>query len=102
MKLSEAIRQFLEYCEIEKNQSKKTLTNYQHYLGRFLEFSDDMDIEKISLSLVKKYRLFLNRFEFRPHEFLTVKTQNYHVIALRAFLKYCTKQDWKTLEPVRI
>lgn len=102
MQLSEAIRHFLEYCEIEKNQSKKTLVNYQHYLGRFLEFATDLDLEKIDLTLVKRYRLFLNRFEFRPNEPLTIKTQNYHVIALRAFLKYCAKQDWKTLQPEKI
>ena len=85
MKLSEAIRQFLEHCEIEKNQSKRTLTNYQHYLGRFLDFSNDIELEKINLSLVKKYRLFLNRYEHRPHEPLSIKTQNYHVIALESF-----------------
>ncbi|MBU0706523.1 tyrosine-type recombinase/integrase [Patescibacteria group bacterium] len=102
MKLSEAIRQFLEHCEIEKNQSKRTLVNYQHYLERFLEFAKDVELSKIDLGLVKRYRLFLNRYEFRPHEPLSVKTQNYHIIALRAFLKYCVKQDWKTLEPEKI
>ncbi|MDH5596482.1 MAG: tyrosine-type recombinase/integrase [Candidatus Peregrinibacteria bacterium] len=102
MKLSEAIRSFLEHCEIEKNQSKKTLVNYQHYLNRFLEFTKDIDLAKIDLNLVKRYRLFLNRYEFRPNEPLTIKTQNYHIIALRAFLKYCAKQDWKTLEPEKI
>lgn len=102
MLLSEAIRNFLEHCEIEKNQSKRTLVNYQHYLGRFLEFTKDTELSKINLEMVKKYRLFLNRFEFRPNEPLSVKTQNYHIIALRAFLKYCAKQDWKTLEPEKI
>ncbi len=102
MRLSQAIRGFLEHCEIEKNQSKKTLVNYEHYLNRFLCFSKDIELEKISLELVKKYRLFLNRYEFRPNEPLTIKTQNYHIIALRAFLKYCSKQDWKTLEPEKI
>ena len=102
MKLSSAIREFLEYCEIEKNQSEKTLINYAHYLERFLVFTKDIEISKITLPIVKKYRLFLNRFEFRPNESLTIKTQNYHIIALRAFLKYCTKQDWKTLEPEKI
>ena len=102
MKLSESIRQFLEYCEIEKNQSQKTLTNYAHYLERFLGFSNDIELNKIDQILVKKYRLFLNRFEPKPKKFLTVKTQNYHVIALRAFLKYCVKQDWKSLEPEKI
>jgi site-specific recombinase XerD len=102
MKLSIAIRQFLEHCEIEKNQSKKTLVNYEHYLKRFLGFAKDIDIATIDRNVVKQYRLFLNRFEFRPNEPLTIKTQNYHVIALRAFLKFCVKQDWKTLEPEKI
>lgn len=102
MKLADAIRQFLEYCEIEKNQAQKTLTNYSHYLERFLEFTGDIDLNKIDLTLVKKYRLFLNRYEYRPHEPLTIKTQNYHIIALRAFLKYCVKQDWKSLEPEKV
>ena len=102
MTLSNAIRQFLEYCEIEKNQSQKTLTNYAHYLGRFLEFAGDLELSKIDLNLIKKYRLYLNRYEFRPNEPLTVKTQNYHIIALRAFLKYCVKRDWKSLEPEKV
>lgn len=102
MKLSEAIRSFLEHCEIEKHQSEKTLVNYTHYLERFLGFSEDCDMADISLPMVKKYRLFLNRYEFRPGEKLTIKTQNYHIIALRAFLKYCIKQDWQTLEPEKI
>ncbi len=102
MKLSAAIRHFLEYCEIEKNRSKKTLVNYEHYLTRFLKFITDIDIQDIDLSLVKQYRLFLNRYESKPGESLTIKTQNYHVIALRAFLKYCVKQDWETLEPEKI
>jgi site-specific recombinase XerD len=102
MKLSSAIRQFLEYCEIDKNQSKKTLVNYEHYLLRFLGFAGDMELEKVDLEKVKKYRLFLNRLEPRANEPLSVKTQNYHVIALRAFLKYCVKQDWKCLEPEKV
>ncbi len=102
MKLSEAVRHFLEYCEIEKNQSPKTLQNYTHYLNRFLGFSEDPGIASIDRDLVKRYRLFLNRFESRPGKTLSIKTQNYHIIALRAFLKYCIKQDWKTLEPEKI
>ena len=102
MNLSDAIRQFLEHCEIEKNQSPKTLVNYQHYLQRFLEFTDEIQLEEITLALVKKYRLHLNRLEPKPDETLMIKTQNYHIIALRAFLKYCVKQDWKTLEPEKV
>lgn len=102
MKISDTIRQFLEYCEIEKNQSKRTLISYAHYLERFLAFADDINISKIDLPLVKKYRLYLNRYEFRPNENLGVKTQNYHIIALRALLKFCIKNDWNTLAPEKI
>lgn len=102
MRLSEAIRQFLEHCEIEKNQSKRTLISYAHYLERFLEFSKNIEIEKINLPLIKKYRLHLNRYEFRPHETLSIKTQNYHIIALRAFLKFCIKNDWEVMAPEKI
>lgn len=102
MQLSSAIRQFLESCEVEKNQSKKTLENYQHYLSRFLEFAGDILLSKIDLPLMRNYRLHLNRYEFRPNEPLSIKTQNYHIIALRAFLKYCIKQDWGTLAPEKI
>ena len=102
MKLSDAIRQFLEHCEIEKNQSKRTLISYAHYLERFLEFTKDIEIQKIDLNLIKQYRLFLNRYEFRPSENLSIKTQNYHIIALRAFLKYCIKSDWKVLAPEKV
>lgn len=102
MTLSSAIRQFLEHCEIGKNQSKRTLISYQHYLERFLSFAKDINIEKINLDLIKKYRLFLNRYKFRKNENLGIKTQNYHMIALRAFLKYCVKNDWKVIAPEKV
>lgn len=96
MKLNDAIRRFLEYTEVEKNQSEKTLENYQHYLGRFREFAGNVDVSRITLNLVHKYRLNLSRRK------LGIKTQNYHVIALRAFLKYLIKNDIKTLAPEKI
>lgn len=96
MKLNDAIRRFLEYTEVEKNQSEKTLENYRHYLGRFREFAGNIDASRITLDLVHKYRLHLSRRK------LGIKTQNYHVIALRAFLKYLIKNDIKTLAPEKI
>jgi site-specific recombinase XerD len=102
MKLSEAIRQFLEHCEIEKNQSKRTLIGYAHYLERFMAFAGDIEIEKIDQDLARKFRLHLNRLEYQPNMNLDIKTQNYHMIALRAFLKYCAKRDWLTLASEKI
>lgn len=63
-----------------------------------MKFAGDVEIAAIDLEKVKKYRLHLNRM--KPE--LSIKTQNYHIIALRAFLKYCIKRDWKTLEPEKI
>jgi len=97
MKLSELIRQFLEYCEIEKGHSALTIQNYQHYLGRFLEWAGDINPEQIDLERVRQYRLFLNRLTDSHGKPLKKVTQNYHIIALRAFLKHLSKRDIKSL-----
>jgi len=113
------IKQFLTYCEVTKNQSPKTIENYSHYLGRFQEFlkgkgkeivGDGVGAEvgagvkpkDLSLKLVDEYRLYLNRFRDSGGVGLSVKTQNYHIIALRAFLKYLIKNDVETLAPEKI
>jgi site-specific recombinase XerD len=106
------ILSFLEYCEVTKNQSDKTLENYRHYLDRFQEFLEqnrtpDLPPKKITLKLINDYRLFLNRYTSRTtpsskQKPLSPKTQNYHVIALRALLKFLTKNDIETLAPEKI
>lgn len=99
------IVEFLEFCEIGKNQSPKTLISYNHYLRRFEQFAVSQQCsrpEDISLELIKRYRLFLNRFTDEKGQSLKLITQNYHLIALRAFLKYLIKQDVKTLAPEKI
>ena len=102
MKLTQAIREFLEYCELAKNQSAKTIENYEHYLNRFVEFAGDITPNQITLNLVQKYRLWLNRYADKLNRPLGRKTQNFHVIALRAFLKYLIKHDVPTLAPEKI
>ncbi len=104
LSLKEAIEKFLEYSEITKNQSAKTLENYRHYLARLMGFAGkDLLIEKIDLELVHKYRLYLNRLvDENKAPLLTVKTQFYHLIALRAFLKFLIRQDYSTLAPEKI
>lgn len=102
--VSRLIQKFLEYCEVNKNQSVKTLENYRHYLGRFALFAgSDLAISEVSLELVDKYRIFLNRLrDGKDKPLLTAKTQSYHIIALRAFLKYLVKQDIQSLAPDKI
>lgn len=93
---------FLTYMEVEKNRSQKTIENYDHYLTRFLAWSGVTDPKKITNELVKQYRVYLNRPGKKSGELLKRSTQNYHVIALRAFLKYLAKQDIETLAAEKI
>jgi site-specific recombinase XerD len=96
------ITNYLEYLEIEKNRSKKTIENYDRYLKRFINWSKIEKPDKINLEAVRKYRIFLNRFQNEKKETLKKNTQNYHLIALRSFLKYLAKQDIKTLAAEKI
>lgn len=93
---------FLEHLEIDLSRSQKTMENYNHYLERFLNFSNITQAKDINLDLVKKYRLYLNRLEDSEGQTLKKITQNYHIIALRNFLKYLAKQDIVTLSAEKI
>mgnify|MGYP001563492564 CR=1 FL=1 len=90
------IQEYLEYLEIERGRSRKTIDNYERYLGRFLRFSGACDPKHITDEIVRKYRLQLNRDNLDRH------TQNYHLIALRGFLKYLVKRRVKALPPEAI
>ncbi|MDQ5969971.1 MAG: integrase/recombinase XerD, partial [Patescibacteria group bacterium] len=100
--LSDTIAEFMEYLEIEQNRSLKTIENYQRYLERLLEFSGDIDIKKITPELIRKWRLWLNRVNDTHGNTISTTTQNYHLIALRSFLKFCSKEDLVTLPPEKI
>jgi len=95
--------QFLEYLEIEKNRSERTVRNYDFYVSRFLEwFGADKKPADITHESVRKYRLWLNRLIDIHGDPLKKNTQNYHLIALRTFLKYLAKRDIKTLPAEKI
>lgn len=103
MLLSALVTDFLEYLEIERNASPLTLKNYHHYLERFIEFAGNTDPAAIDLGLVRKYRLYLSRWT-DPHTKKPLKriTQNYFMIALRAFLRYLARQDITSLSPEKV
>lgn len=103
MKIADQVTRYLEYLEITKNQSRKTLENYRHYLGRFCVWMKEATMADISLEKIHNFRLYLNRLEDKNGQpLLSIKTQNYHLIALRAFLKYCIRNDIETLSPEKI
>jgi site-specific recombinase XerD len=104
--LPELINQFLEYLEIEKNCSKLTIRDYRHYLDVFNEWFDTTQSGKtlgdLDLPTIRRYRVFLaNRADNKGLTLARV-TQNYYVIALRSFLRFLVKNDYKTLEPSKI
>jgi site-specific recombinase XerD len=85
---------FLEYLEIEQNRSQKTIRNYDHYLTRLLDFAgDDIKLSDIDAELIRKWRLWLNRLGTNSADELQKNTLNYHLIALRSFLKFCAKRN---------
>lgn len=112
MNLKDWKLRFLEYTEIEKGRSLKTIRNYDHYLSRFIDFVRVAKPEDITEAQVREYRLWLNRLPSTPqasgrnaakkfagiqNETLKKRTQNYHLIALRSFFKYLAKNKVQTV-----
>jgi site-specific recombinase XerD len=88
--------------EIEKGRASMTISNYDFYLTRFIEWAGDPNPEDVTDSMVTNFRLWLNRLEDKTRGNLKKSTQNYHLIALRSFLKYLAKKNIKTLAPEKI
>ncbi len=93
--------QFLEYLEIEKGRSVKTVENYDRYLMRFLNYAKVSSPQQITEQMVREFRITLNR-SGGVSGTMKKNTQNYHLIALRAFLKFLRKRDVTSLNPERI
>lgn len=106
MDLSELKKQFLEYLEIERGRSVKTVENYDRYLTRFFAFAKVKRPKDITEEQIREFRLYLNR---QPGtkvgsrtEPMKRRTQNYYLIAVRAFLKFLRKRGIESTSPERI
>ncbi len=95
-------RQFLEYTEIERGRAVKTIENYDHYLNRFFEHAAIKDTNDITEEKIREFRLWLNRQPGATNNTMKRRTQNYYLIALRAFLKFLRKRDVQGLSPEKI
>jgi len=95
-------RQFLEYLEIERGRAVKTIENYDHYLSRFFEYATIKDTSEITEEKVREFRLWLNRQPGTNKDSMKRRTQNYYLIALRAYLKFLRKRDIPSLSPEKI
>lgn len=99
MLFTKAKTDFLEYLEIEQNRSQKTIRNYDHYLTRLADYAGDIQVADIDQELVRKWRLWLNRIGTNVSDELQKTTLNYHLIALRSFLKFCHKRGLESMAP---
>lgn len=100
--MSELLLDYIEHLEVEGGRSAKTAENYTLYLERFVEFTNDITVEKITSEVIRKYRLWLNRYKNNNDDELATITQSYHLIALRGFLTYLSKRDIVSLSPEKI
>jgi len=104
--LKRKIKEFLEYMEVEKGASPLTLRNYKHYFSRFLAWMKNEKIRQnlsdINPDIVREYRIYLSRLSDGKGGTLARRTQGYHVIAIRSFLKWCLKNDHEVMSPDKI
>lgn len=102
MYLSELLLDYIEHIEVEGGRSAHTAENYSLYLERFIEFTNDIKVDQITPEIVRKYRLWLNRFKNDRDTELATITQSYHLIALRGFLNYLSKRSIASMSPEKI
>lgn len=102
MRISSVVNDFLRYCSLCQNFAEQTITNYTHYLDRFVTFiklEAKDDIRAITPSLIEEYQLWLGKLPSHKGKRLSIKTKNYHLIAIRVLLKYLVKHGHKTMHP---
>lgn len=106
MKLQDARDRFLEYCELDRNLSDKTIKMYAYYLDFFVDWlqkendQKEIQVESINEDTIRYFRLFLSRNYKNPYKGeLKKQTQNYFLVALRSFFRYLTKSKKKVMSP---
>ncbi len=103
MLYNQAVVDYLEYLEIEKNRAQATIANYDSYLQRLADFAGaELEVKQINLELIRQWRLWLNRLGGHNNQQLSKTTQNYHLIALRNLLKYLAQRDVEALNHSQI
>lgn len=100
------IDDFLEYLQVERGASPLTIRNYRHYLSRFVLWMSNSgireDLADINQEVVKNFRVFLSNLPGENKSTMARRTQSYHVIALRSFLKWLIRNDYDVMAPDKI
>ncbi len=105
MKFQEARENFLNWLEVIKDKSPRTVEQYSRHLEKFWEFLEEENIDRyefevsdITLSLIERFRTSLHKREKK----ISIKTANVYMITLRSFLKYLEKKWEKSLSATAI
>ncbi len=105
------LQKFLQFQEIGTGvtaaKSKSTLENYTRYLTVFYTFVNDVlgvhYAEDLNVSHIDDFRLFLARkISKKTQKPLSLQTQGYYLIAVRAFLKFLHTRDIASLSAEKI
>lgn len=102
MEADQAKREFLEYIEIERGRAVKTIENYDRYLTRYFLQMNVKKVSDLTEDSVRQFRIWLNRQPGTGSESMKRRTQNYYMIAIRAFLKFLRKRDIEAISPEKI
>lgn len=102
MPIEDAKREFLEHIEIERGRAVKTIENYDRYLTRYVAQMGINEVSDITEKSVREFRIWLNRQSGTGADSMKRRTQNYYMIALRAFLKFLRKRDIEAISPEKI
>ncbi len=104
--LERLINRYLSYIEIEKNYSPYTIEKYKHYLETFRKWFhknyQQEYIQRLTFEIVRNYRVFLSHHENDQGRSMSISTQSYYIIGLRAFLRYLARKGVKSLAPEKI
>lgn len=95
---------FLEYCQLDRGLSPRTVANYGRYLDVFLKWAGErvQGPEQITEEIMRQYRLYLYNKKDHLGAFLKKQTQTYHLIVIRAFLRFLIKQGYTVLPPEKV
>jgi site-specific recombinase XerD len=109
MSLHEAILQFLEYCELDRNLSQRTIRMYGYYLNFFSEWTaknfpdESADVTKVSDQDLRRFRLYLSQVYRNQYKGpLKRQSQNYFLIAIRSLLRYLIREEVAVMSPDKI
>lgn len=95
---------FLEYCQLDKGLSPITKDNYERYLNIFLNWAGKklQKPKDITEEIVRQYRLYLYNKKDKFGRYLKKQTQAYHLIVLRAFLRFLIQKGHKVIPPEKV